>query len=32
MHSKVIYLSDLKSNIETWKRELIFHFNEMDTF
>ena len=32
MHSKVRYLSDLKFNIETWKRELRFHFNEMDTF
>ncbi len=32
MHSKVMYLSDLKFNIETWKRELRFHFNEMDTF
>ena len=27
-----MYLSDLKFNIETWKRELRFHFNEMDTF
>ena len=32
MLSKVMYLSDLKFNIETWKRELRFHFNEMDTF
>ncbi|MBT8376271.1 MAG: hypothetical protein HKN99_01900 [Winogradskyella sp.] len=32
MESKVMYLSDLKFNIETWKRELRFHFNEMDTF
>lgn len=32
MISKVMYLSDLKFNIETWKRELRFHFNEMDTF
>ncbi|MCA0153091.1 hypothetical protein [Winogradskyella vincentii] len=32
MQSKVMYLSDLKFNIETWKRELRFHFNEMDTF
>ncbi|NRD23694.1 hypothetical protein HNV10_10605 [Winogradskyella litoriviva] len=32
MHSKVMYLSDLKFNIDTWKRELRFHFNEMDTF
>jgi len=32
MLSKVMYLSDLQFNIETWKRELRFHFNEMDTF
>ena len=32
MHSKVMYLSDLKFNIETWRRELRFHFTEMDTF
>jgi hypothetical protein len=32
MESKVLYLSDLKFNLETWKRELRFHFNEMDTF
>ena len=32
MQSKVMYLSDLKFNIETWRRELRFHFNEMDTF
>ncbi|WP_179319907.1 hypothetical protein [Winogradskyella helgolandensis] len=32
MQSKILYLSDLKFNIETWKRELRFHFNEMDTF
>ncbi|MCA0132778.1 hypothetical protein [Winogradskyella alexanderae] len=32
MQNKVMYLSDLKFNIETWKRELRFHFNEMDTF
>ncbi len=32
MQSKVMYLSDLKFNIETWKRELRFHFTEMDTF
>jgi len=30
--TKVSYLSDLKFNLETWKRELRFHFNEMDTF
>jgi len=32
MEVKVKYLSDLKFNLETWKRELRFHFNEMDTF
>lgn len=32
MHTKLKYLSDLRFNIETWKRELQFHFNEMDTF
>ena len=32
MQSKVMYLSDLKFNIETWRRELRFHFTEMDTF
>ena len=32
MQSKIMYLSDLKFNIETWKRELRFHFNEMDAF
>ena len=32
METKVSYLSDLKFNLETWKRELRFHFNEMDTF
>ena len=32
MITKTIYLSDLKFNLETWKRELRFHFNEMDTF
>lgn len=32
MQTKVLYLSDLKFNLETWKRELRFHFNEMDTF
>lgn len=32
MQTKVLYLSDLKFNLETWKRELKFHFNEMDTF
>ncbi len=32
MQAKVSYLSDLKFNLETWRRELKFHFNEMDTF
>ncbi len=32
MQTKVVYLSDLRFNLETWKRELRFHFNEMDTF
>ncbi len=32
MQTKVSYLSDLMFNLETWKRELRFHFNEMDTF
>lgn len=32
MQVKVSYLSDLRFNLETWKRELRFHFNEMDTF
>jgi len=32
MQTKVSYLSDLKFNLETWRRELRFHFEEMDTF
>lgn len=32
MQAKVLYLSDLKFNLETWRRELRFHFSEMDTF
>ncbi|TWO33002.1 hypothetical protein E1J38_009080 [Seonamhaeicola sediminis] len=32
MITKANYLSDLKFNLDTWKRELRFHFNEMDTF
>ncbi|WP_295982729.1 hypothetical protein [uncultured Algibacter sp.] len=32
MQIKVSYLSDLKFNLETWRRELRFHLNEMDTF
>ena len=31
MQVKVSYLSDLKFNLETWRRELKFHFNEMDS-
>lgn len=32
MQAKVRYLSDLRFNIDTWKRELRFHMHEMDTF
>jgi hypothetical protein len=32
MQAKLGQLSDLKFNLETWKRELRFHFDEMDTF
>lgn len=32
MQTKIAYLSDLKFNLETWKRELKFHKNEMETF
>ncbi len=32
MHTKVAYLSDLKFNLDTWKRELKFHKDEMETF
>ncbi|KGL63481.1 hypothetical protein [Polaribacter sp. Hel1_85] len=32
MQTKVSHLSDLKFNLETWRRELRFHFDEMDTF
>ncbi len=32
MQTKVSYLSDLKFNLETWRRELKFHYNEMDSF
>ena len=32
MQTKVRYLSDLRFNLETWRRELRFHFDEMDTF
>ena len=32
MQTKVLYLSDLKFNLETWRRELKFHNGEMETF
>jgi len=32
MDLKVMHSSDLKFNLDTWKRELKFHFDEMDTF
>lgn len=32
MQTKLGQLSDLKFNLETWRRELRFHFDEMDTF
>lgn len=32
MQTKVSHLSDLKFNLETWRRELRFHFDEMETF
>jgi hypothetical protein len=32
METKEMYLTELKFNIDTWKRELRFHFDEMDTF
>jgi len=32
METKEMTLSELKFNIDTWKRELRFHFDEMDTF
>jgi hypothetical protein len=32
MQVKSVNLSDLKFNLETWKRELRFHYDEMDTF
>lgn len=32
MQTQVSYLGDLKFNLETWRRELRFHFNEMDSF
>ncbi len=32
MEQKVNYLSDLEFNLDTWKRELKFHRDEMDAF
>lgn len=32
MQTKVLYLSDLRFNLETWRSELRFHFNELDSF
>ncbi len=32
MHTKLLYLSDLKFNLDVWKRELKFHLAEMDEF
>lgn len=32
MPERVANLSNLKFNLETWRRELRFHFDEMDTF
>jgi hypothetical protein len=32
MQTKIAYLSDLKFNLDTWKRELKFHKNEMENF
>ncbi len=32
MHTKIAYLSDLKFNLETWKKELKFHKKEMKSF
>ncbi len=32
MEHKINYLSDLEFNLDTWKRELKFHRDEMDTF
>jgi len=32
MPETVMNLSDLRFNLETWRRELRFHFDEMDTF
>ena len=32
MQTKLLYLSDLKFNLDVWKRELKFHLAEMDEF
>ena len=32
MQTKLLYLSDLKFNLEVWKRELKFHISEMHEF
>ncbi len=32
MHTKLLYLSDLKFNLDVWKRELKFHKNEIHEF
>ena len=32
MQTKLLYLSDLKFNLDVWKRELKFHLTEMDEF
>lgn len=32
METKVMYLKELQFNIDAWKRELRFHFDEMDAF
>ncbi len=32
MQTKLVYLSDLKFNLDVWKRELKFHLAEMDEF
>ncbi len=32
MQTKLLYLSDLKFNLDVWKRELKFHKEEMDEF
>jgi len=32
MQTKLLYLSDLKFNLDVWKRELKFHQAEMDEF